>query len=329
MCIRPAKQPDSGEFSAGKNPTASSVVIKRVVFSDASATDSDAVQASVSGGGSIASWGTMRGIQMLLRKRARRLPENPCEWEVEEIYDLPTPGDDPAPENASNDRWAVAININPVSYEREVQHDLAGDMLVNSAGDPILGMTVELDYEEWVIEFTTDTPDWSGIKAARGELGRGCVNSEGVTLTINGSARVADVGTLHWRAPSHGIAQDASGAVYSRETYRLWYREEGWHRKIADMGLNILEEVEVDGTLTMQKTAIVEWEPVYKNDHVTIEDWLPHPVTQPQYLDGEGGTLSIGDSTFTLPDGDGVAGGGGFVIFEEYDIGSLLTGIGT
>jgi hypothetical protein len=143
---------------------------------------------------------------------------------VTSTFRIPTPGQEQAPDNpdpVDGSRWAIDISLNDVDYEEEIQKDIHKKLMVNTACDPVTGVIVPRRDKELVISFTTNIPDWLGIQAADGTEGRGCVNSELLTLTINGVERMFRAGTLKWFGSTFSATLDASGIVYPRFTYRL------------------------------------------------------------------------------------------------------------
>ena len=245
-------------------------------------------------------FGATQGNLVLLGKDFELNPEDECAWKITCIYNIPQPGQQAAPaelDEENGSRWAIEFTINPWTVEEEVQKNIAGKMILNKAHDPIAGIMVERNWEELSVSFTTNLVDWIGIDACFGSLGRGCVNSEDVTLTINGQERVFLEGTLRFMNYSLQATLDPSGAIYTRMTYRLKWKPEGWVRKLANKGLNTL--VEVVG------------EPV----PAPIRDSEGNIVTTPQYLTADGtGVLAVGTDVNTID----------VELLEEWDLGATL-----
>lgn len=302
--------------------TATITVPYQVEFTDQSGTPGEAALAS-----GIPAWGSIIGAMTLQQKNPRQVEKNHRFWVVECIYALPLPNTSAAPASPSDDRWNVQIDITTREFEEEVQRDINGNPLVNSTSDPITGIMVPRSVEDIVIAFTTDTPDWASLDLAYGTLGRGCVNSAAVTLTINGGPRVFPIGTLHFWNYTSGITVDVTGVAFTRMAFRLAWREDGWKRKIADKGLNVWGGVNSgvwpDVTWTAVKVPIMEKVP----DDIdkasgSITSYRMQPVSNPLYLDGTGGTLAVGVPVNILP--EGTPTGTGFPLYQTADLGYII-----
>jgi hypothetical protein len=313
--------PMFGDFATPA--TAAITVPYMVEFTNQSGTPGEAVLAS-----GLPHWGDVLGAMTLQRKTPRQVDKDFSRYVVECGYALPVPGTEAAPESPNGDVWNVQIDITTKKFDQELQADVDGNPLVNSAGDPIKGITVQRADEEIRISYTTDTPDWSALDDAFGPLGRGCVNSEAFTLTINGVPRPFLVNTVHFEEYSAGVTVDVSGVAYTRMGLVLGWREDGWKRMVADQGLRLLIWAipPGGGTATLMPVPITHRVPKdnWDGGTLTIDNSYMEPITEPVYLNGSGGTALPGDPVVYLPDGNG------FVVYEEANLSTLLLdGIGT
>src|SRR5262249_40380888 len=149
--------------------------VKFVAPDGLSATDVDAYNA-------VAAFNTILGIRVLTKKSADKINESPLVWDVTNTYTVPKPGVEAKPSDPDVQRWAIDIQFNPVKRQVEIQRDITGAMILNSAGDPIANVSREQTDGELVISFTSISVDWIGIDAAYGPDGSGCVNSVDLVL---------------------------------------------------------------------------------------------------------------------------------------------------
>jgi hypothetical protein len=120
-------------------------------------------------------------------------------------------------------------------------------------------------------------------------------------------ARVFAAGTLLFENYSASMTYDISGVTYTKMVLSLKWRQSGWRRKLADKGLYILVGAANDRMPIMDDGRPDATPPV-----------PPAPVMQAQYLNGAGGTLSLGADVVILN------GGEGFRLYDEADLGYIL-----
>ncbi len=245
------------------------------------------------------------GSLILKNKTSDRDEEKPSLYRVTCTYELPTPGQDSTPGSIDPDgtRWAIDIGVQSVPYEYEVQYDINGYPIQNTAGDAVGGVMTSDSDEQYTVTFTSNIIDWDGIDASKN-----AINSEPFSMTFNGQERDFDAYTVRFLTYSLSYVLDDTGTQYPRVTYVLLYRITNWLKKIASKGLN-----EYDIVLDAQ---------------IPIRDGQGNPITTPVYLDADGLQLGVGDTVSILK--DPITSTGGLHIFNEVDLLSeLLWDIGT
>lgn len=232
------RQGRKGNARIDRNTTGQLIDEYLVYFSDNTATQIDAMNADSGTHGAVPLMFATSGEWVVTQKEVEQTEDDPTQWKVTVTYTLPIPGVEPAPSDPTGQRWAIEININTIAYEYEIQQNVFGSQIVNTAGDPIENVTVPRYSEELTISFTADVIDWSGVDLSFGTLGRGSTNSVAVTMTINGQSRTFAIGTLLFQNFSFSIVQDPTAVNYPRVTYRLSWRADGWDRVLANKGVN-------------------------------------------------------------------------------------------
>jgi hypothetical protein len=295
----------SGGITLGTPVEGKGGITYRVSFDTLGANEYDAIIANAGSNGAVPAFGATIGPFVVYDKQGAENPDDPREWLVTVGLCLPRPGIEPAPEELDTEngsRWAIEININTTPFETEVQRNVGGKMLRNSAKDPVTGITLPRDDEDITISFTTNLVFWDAIDRCYDAYGRGCVNSTDVALVVNGEPRIYAPGTLRFRGYQLGITVDPSGAVYSRMTLHLTWRTPDWRFRAADKGVYQL---------------------VGDDDlHVPIRDDQGIPISTPGYLDGAGQPLAEGADAFILSDPSDAQEG--FEIIGSADLGTLL-----
>jgi hypothetical protein len=294
--------------------TVESVDRYRVEFAEPTATPLDAANADAGGGNAIPAFYAALGPLKALTKTVTML-DDPRMWQVEVKYGVAIPGTEPAPAtpDPAGERWAINISVAAVPFEVEIQRDINGDMIENTAGDPVTGITEPQSDEEILISFTTNVVDYDGIDAAYGASGRGAINSVDVTMTINGQSRTFLARTLRFIEYSENVTVDPSGVAYIKIIYKLRWRPSNWLRKIANKGLNqlayhdeigenVLEPIKIQGNVIQS--------PVY----LTTDEFS-----------GQVFRANPGDDVEIIGPGQTVAApGSGVQITEEVDLGTVL-----
>jgi hypothetical protein len=279
--------------------------IYRVVYDALGALGRDVVRAVGANGLTMPAFGASLGGLTCQRKTPTQNKENHLEWEVKVEFATPKAGvekapEDPDPENG--DRWSIDIQIHTVKTEFEKQADMSGSMMVNSSGTPVTGIMKSRTDEEITIGFTTNIILWNCIDACFDEDDCGCVNSEDVTLIVNGEARVFQAGNLKFDDYELTTTVTTGGEQYWKMLLHLRYKFRGWNARVADMGLYM------SGPSGL----------------VPIWDDSGQPVQSPQYLNGSGSTLTVGDPVVFLPQYRSTGNGDGFNIIGSADLGTLL-----
>jgi hypothetical protein len=246
-----------------------------------------AANATTSSFGSVPAFGSLLGPYVLTSKRPKQISNKEKLWDVDCIYTLPQPGEEPKPSDAEIERWAVNIRMASIPYDIEVDRDKDDKQIVNSAGKPVAGITRPKSDEEITIDFSCETIDWTGIVACKDT-----VNSTSFNMTFNGQTITFSARTIFFKGYELAYRMDPSGDTYPRMTYRLMYRAETWDKKITNKGCDYLSGGVVRpivGSTGEQDTA-------------------------PRYLDANGGTLGIGaTTTYTA-----------YRVLPETDIGTTL-----
>jgi hypothetical protein len=301
---RPANSPESGDFSL-ENDT--SVVLNYMVkFDSRAATSQDAISAEADGQ-SIPAFGAVYGGLVCLRKTPRRSEHDGRVWYVACHFGVPKAGVEAAPENpdpVNGERWAIDIQIRTVRNEREMQRDINGNMMVNSAGTPVTGIMTSFSDEEIILSFKTNVILWDQIDQCYDANGNGCVNAEDVTLIINGEPRVFAAGKLKYDDYELAVTAKAGEPTYWNMKLNLRYRFAGWRFPAADKGL-------------------------YRKDvdyvqPIPIRDAEGNTLQSPVYLDGAGDVLAEGEQVVLLPAGSGADAHQGFEVIGSADLGTLL-----
>jgi hypothetical protein len=208
---------------------ASETVTYRVVFDGPGSTMVDAIFASTDSDGSVPAFGDARGFLVLTSKTASMNRATALEWTVQCKYVLPVPGQEAKPEGAS--LWAVRIDGSSVPYEVSLQTQADGTRIVNTAGDFIENITDEAYDEEIVVTFSSTSIDFGTLQATKGK-----VNSDTVTMTINGVERVFNPNCMKLVAYTYSFIWDVSGVSYPRITLHLKIRDVTWIRQVPNMG---------------------------------------------------------------------------------------------
>ena len=247
-------------------------------------------------------FGDVIGSYVLTAKKPRKATMT--HWVVVCTYTLPTLVDAVRPpEDSGVEHWAVTVDVRQLPFTETVQRfrtpptlyraaadglsapveveAYGGTFIENSAGDAIDGVTVDRYGEEWIIGFNTAVPNWAGIDEAYGDDGRGTVNSEEFTITINGEPRTFAVGTLLFKGVSHSIKRDDVG-TYVRVVYTLWWRKDGWLRRVDNKGYRVVVAGKVLPASISAST------PVFlKTTTVRYDVGVAVPGDGGEYLEGE------------------------------------------
>lgn len=168
-------------------------------------------------------------------------------WSVTVQYIVPIIDINPA-NGLPADVWAGSgVNVALPFFK-----DKNGDILKNSAGDPIEGMERELCFRGYTL-----TRSYTSLSAADAEMNAVNNKTNSDTWPTFGSYGLADT----WKCSISNFVKKvvitSSGATqtavrYWEVTYDLEYRDETWHCKPWDMGFN--ERVDGSGTPTSTGT---------------------------------------------------------------------------
>jgi hypothetical protein len=279
----------------------------QVTFDEIGSTPYDAIKAS-DGERSIPAFGASLGYLVCTGKNAIQLKEDPRAFLVNVEYGVPDSRSENTPAELDEEvgsRWAVDIQIDSEPFERELQSDNDGNIMANTAGDDIKNVIIDMSDEVISIDFTTNIVGWDDLDACYSANGAGVVNSEAVTLLLNGEARIFLPRTLRFVGYGLHTTIDAEGKKFWRMKLLLKWRRIGWNFMAADMGHYHLE-----GPAHAHRANLDDEGRVFPN---------------PMFLNGNGGTLARGAAAVMLPQLSGYAHNGeGFRIREEADLGTLI-----
>jgi len=188
----------------------------------------------------------------LLRKRA--IPVGPLLYEVFCEY----AGKDSPLLDPYELRWETAYSVEPVDTDAD------GDPLVNTAGDPVSGLTCEFADEVMCI-----TRNEAAYSMATRLAYRNTINDATWYGVDAGVARMVDISTV----------RVVTGATYYYPTtYKIQFRVDGWKHRYPSKGLYYRS-----GT---------RWLPIRDDDD--------GPVTKDKFLDAAGAVLAHGAAHYYI-----------------------------
>jgi hypothetical protein len=293
-CVKvDAMRGHTGQLDVTRTVSGQEIRKYRVYFNDKSANSLDAIKGD-DGTNAVPPYGAVLSSGYAVSsKSAEQDSSDPRIWIVTVTFTLPVPGEESRPV-ADPDvvRWAIDITANPVPYEVEIQRDIDGKQILNSAGDPISGVTTSKYDTDWTFSFTAETIDFFGIDECLG-----AINAADVAMTINGQTRTFPALSLRFVDYSLAYTLDPDGNTYPKLVYKLRHRSGGWRRQIADKGFRQI---------------------ILGHPHVILgEDGNPVPTAQ--YLNGTGGQQTDPDadvSTITVKVYDEVADMEGVLVWD-------------
>jgi hypothetical protein len=236
--------------------------------------------------------------------------EDPTIWIVTCTYTTAAPqqmGTKPADVSKYN----VDISGTFVPRDFEVSDDVSGNAIVNTANDLVTGIT-RTDYDEQIsVSFHCRAPDWGTIDTCKGS-----VNSESITIIINGSARTLAALTVKVENINWALVYDADQAKTVRVDLILMYRKkETWVHKIPSMGFNKLDTAGNKTPITIGDVNVA--------NGLAAGDRGDEFITNPVYLDETGAILPNGSAIVYINGTDGVHE------LDEVDFTTLLSEIST
>lgn len=238
---------------------------------------------------------------VVTRKVATRKPESSKVALVEVTWSVPTRDFVIFPPDETATKWNITIEAEGISYIETVSKDRNGLPIENSALYPFDPMPTKEYFDEViVVSYTTDAANLSNwdddIPPARGKI-----NSDSVTLTVDGLVRTFAEETLKMGNARYSITFGLNSAGEFEKQYRvqipLLYRFDTWKRKIVDQGFYEFN------------SSSLEWEPIL--------DANGQMVSQPVFLDGSGQKLAGGADAVLLE----------FDIEETIAFNPILTGL--
>lgn len=167
-------------------------------------------------------------------------------WQVSVTYFVPIVDINPA-NGLPLDVWSGRGVVESVPFYK----DKDGNILTNSAGDPLEGMECEMNFPGWTL-----LRSYSTLAAAASEMNAVAnrTNSDSWPSFAPGAADTWKCVVKDWQKKviitQSGATQTA--ARYWEVAYEIDYREETWHNKPWDMGFN--ERVDSSGTPTSTGT---------------------------------------------------------------------------
>jgi hypothetical protein len=219
---------------------------------------------------------------------------NNKEWRVTCNFSVPQPGQqEPKPVGVTKN-WNVQVAITAQTTEEAITSTKDDLLICNRNGEAINPPLTKTIYDRQItITYQTDAPDLAEMENCEGKL-----NSNPVTLFINGTTREYAAGTLLCGPSSVNAQYDMNGTAQASATLNLFHRKDGWTRKVPFKSLYVWDST--------------------ADCLVPIVDAYGHNVTEPQFLDSTGeNPLEDGDTVITDD----------FDIEEQVDFSTLLSEI--
>jgi hypothetical protein len=252
----------------GERGNATEEVHKYLVKTDDKQTTAFQARTASFGDVSIPAEGSiLPGTAMTAHVEAERLTENPLYWAVTVTYSLPSSNGFAVNETkpAEGGKWNKSIRGRTLVWEEEIYTAKNADgevvTIQNSAGQRFLtGINKQYYDEEFIVNFTTDAPNWSAIQACRGN-----VNDAEISLTVRGVTRTFAIGTLslmhvEWEY-NFNYTNDPDAPDLNFE-YSFQYKPDGWAVRKVDEGYYVIdpegEEVEGPDEYQLPLKAIVD-----------------------------------------------------------------------
>jgi hypothetical protein len=177
---------------------------------------------------------------VVTNKVATPKQESPYVALVEVTYSVPRSDFVIFPQPIGANKWNISIEAEGVSYVEPVYADRDGKVIGNSALSGFDPPLVKEYFDELItVTYTTNAANMAAwdteIPPARGKI-----NSDVVTMTVEGVARTFAVETLKLGNARYGMTTGMSDAGVLEKQFRvmlpLLYRFDTWKRRVMDQG---------------------------------------------------------------------------------------------